>query len=60
MTDLSPPLLQSSAAAPVGVVGACRHAGDVLAGNTLAPLGIPEVMDYTKISGTPVVTRVVH
>jgi high affinity sulfate transporter 1 len=29
---------------------------DVLAGVTLAALGIPEVMGYTKISGTPVVT----
>jgi high affinity sulfate transporter 1 len=29
---------------------------DVIAGITLAALGIPEVMGYTKISGTPVVT----
>jgi len=29
---------------------------DVFAGITLAVLGIPEVMGYTKISGTPVVT----
>jgi high affinity sulfate transporter 1 len=29
---------------------------DVLAGVTLAALGIPEVMGYTKISGTPVIT----
>ena len=29
---------------------------DVLAGVTLAALGIPEVMGYTKISGTPIVT----
>jgi high affinity sulfate transporter 1 len=29
---------------------------DILAGVTLAALGIPEVMGYTKISGTPVVT----
>ncbi|MHB2166449.1 SulP family inorganic anion transporter [Alsobacter sp. R-9] len=29
---------------------------DVLAGVTLAALGIPEVMGYTKIAGTPVVT----
>jgi MFS superfamily sulfate permease-like transporter len=34
-----------------------RHLGpDVLAGITLAALGIPEVMGYTKIIGTPVVT----
>jgi MFS superfamily sulfate permease-like transporter len=33
-----------------------RLPGDVLAGITLAALGIPEVMGYTKISGTPVVT----
>src|SRR5215472_15993376 len=30
--------------------------GDVVAGVTLAALGIPEVMGYTKISGTPIVT----
>jgi len=30
--------------------------GDLVAGITLAALGIPEVMGYTKISGTPVVT----
>src|SRR5262249_56229400 len=30
--------------------------GDVVAVITLAALGIPEVMGYTKISGTPVVT----
>jgi len=29
---------------------------DIVAGITLAALGIPEVMGYTKISGTPVVT----
>src|SRR5690606_5959821 len=29
---------------------------DILAGITLAALGIPEVMGYTKIIGTPVVT----
>jgi sulfate permease, SulP family len=30
--------------------------GDILAGVTLAALGIPEVMGYTKIAGTPIVT----
>jgi high affinity sulfate transporter 1 len=30
--------------------------GDVVAGITLAALGIPEVMGYTKIAGTPTVT----
>ncbi len=30
--------------------------GDIIAGLVLAALGIPEVMGYTKISGTPVVT----
>src|SRR5271169_5878415 len=29
---------------------------DILAGITLAALGIPEVMGYTKIAGTPIVT----
>src|SRR5438552_17560936 len=29
---------------------------DVLAGITLAALAIPEVMGYTKIAGTPVIT----
>jgi sulfate permease, SulP family len=31
-------------------------AGDVVAGITLAALAIPEVMGYTKIAGTPVIT----
>ena len=29
---------------------------DIVAGITLAALGIPEVMGYTKIAGTPVIT----
>src|SRR5262249_724502 len=33
-----------------------RLATDILAGITLATLGIPEVMGYTKIIGTPVIT----
>jgi len=33
-----------------------RLPGDIAAGLTLAALGIPEVMGYTKIAGTPVVT----
>jgi high affinity sulfate transporter 1 len=33
-----------------------RLAADVMAGVTLAALGIPEVMGYTKIIGTPVIT----
>jgi high affinity sulfate transporter 1 len=33
-----------------------RLPGDVLAGVTLAALGIPEVMGYTKIAGMPVIT----
>ena len=33
-----------------------RVAGDVLAGVTLAALGIPEVLGYAKIAGMPVVT----
>jgi high affinity sulfate transporter 1 len=33
-----------------------RLPSDILAGVTLAALGIPEVMGYTKIAGTPVVT----
>ena len=35
---------------------ASRLGPDILAGITLAALGIPEVMGYTKIIGTPVVT----
>jgi high affinity sulfate transporter 1 len=35
-----------------------RVAPDLLAGVTLAALGIPEVMGYTKIIGTPVVTGI--
>jgi len=33
-----------------------RVPADILAGMTLAALAIPEVMGYTKISGTPVIT----
>jgi sulfate permease, SulP family len=33
-----------------------KLAGDIVAGVTLAALGIPEVIGYTKISGTPIVT----
>jgi len=33
-----------------------RLAPDIIAGITLAALGIPEVMGYTKIIGTPVIT----
>ena len=33
-----------------------RIPADVVAGVTLAALGIPEVMGYTKIAGTPVIT----
>src|SRR3974390_1101195 len=33
-----------------------RLPGDLMAGITLAALGIPEVMGYTKIIGTPVIT----
>ena len=33
-----------------------RLGADVMAGITLAALGIPEVMGYTKIIGTPVIT----
>ena len=37
-------------------IGKQEVLNDVLAGITLAALGIPEVMGYTKIAGTPVVT----
>src|SRR6516225_5376957 len=33
-----------------------RLGPDIIAGITLAALGIPEVMGYTKIIGTPVIT----
>ena len=33
-----------------------RLGPDIVAGITLAALGIPEVMGYTKIIGTPVIT----
>ena len=33
-----------------------RLGPDIMAGVTLAALGIPEVMGYTKIIGTPVIT----
>jgi sulfate permease, SulP family len=37
-------------------IRASTAAGDVLAGVTLAALGIPEVLGYSKIAGMPVVT----
>src|SRR5579862_2323327 len=37
-------------------VNAAQLPHDIIAGLTLAALGIPEVMGYTKISGTPTVT----
>jgi SulP family sulfate permease len=37
-------------------IQASRIPGEILAGITLAALAIPEVMGYTKISGTPVIT----
>ena len=33
-----------------------RIPAEILAGITLAAIAIPEVMGYTKISGTPVIT----
>ncbi len=37
-------------------IDGCRVPADIIAGITLAALAIPEVMGYTKISGTPVIT----
>ena len=37
-----------------------RLSSDVVAGVTLAALAIPEVMGYTKIAGTPVITGPLH
>jgi SulP family sulfate permease len=37
-------------------IDASRVPADLIAGATLAALAIPEVMGYTKISGTPVIT----
>jgi MFS superfamily sulfate permease-like transporter len=48
---MSQSLFQS--ARPAGRAGAMR---DVLAGFTLAAMNIPQVLGYTKIAGTPVVT----
>jgi SulP family sulfate permease len=38
---------------PQGLRGALR---DALAGATLASMNIPQVLGYTRIAGTPVVT----
>jgi high affinity sulfate transporter 1 len=46
-----PPLLQG-----ILPFDKSRLAADIMAGVTLAALGIPEVMGYTKIIGTPVIT----
>lgn len=37
-------------------LGAARFSSEILAGATLASLAIPEVMGYTEIAGTPVIT----
>ncbi|WP_206171814.1 SulP family inorganic anion transporter [Thiorhodococcus mannitoliphagus] len=37
-------------------LGSARLSGEILAGLTLAALAIPEVMGYTQIAGTPVIT----
>ena len=41
-----------------GILPIKRHyiPTEIIAGITLAALGIPEVMGYTKIAGTPVIT----
>src|SRR5215831_19393900 len=36
--------------------GKARLGPDIMAGITLAALGIPEVMGYTRIIGTPIIT----
>jgi SulP family sulfate permease len=48
---IGPPILQ-------GIVPIARErlSPDIIAGVTLAALGIPEVMGYTKIAGMPVIT----
>jgi MFS superfamily sulfate permease-like transporter len=51
MDGLSLPLLRG-----ILPIDTNRLASDILAGVTLAALGIPEVMGYTKIAGTPIVT----
>ena len=37
-------------------ITAAEIPGEIVAGVTLAALAVPEVMGYTKISGTPVIT----
>src|SRR5215475_12789392 len=37
-------------------ITAAQFPGEIVAGLTLAAIAIPEVMGYTKISGTPVIT----
>ena len=37
-------------------ITAVRVPAEIIAGVTLAAIAIPEVMGYTKISGTPVIT----
>ena len=45
------PILQG-----IGPVSASQIPAEIIAGMTLAALAIPEVMGYTRISGTPVIT----
>src|SRR5215475_7211214 len=37
-------------------ITAAQFPGEIVAGITLAAIAVPEVMGYTKISGTPVIT----
>jgi len=43
-------------AGAVQPITAARIPAEIIAGITLAAIAIPEVMGYTKISGTPVIT----
>jgi sulfate permease, SulP family len=51
-----PPTVKGRGRLFQGILPLRRIANDIIAGIVLAALGIPEVMGYTKISGTPIAT----
>jgi sulfate permease, SulP family len=51
-----PPTIRGRGRLFQGILPLQRIANDIIAGIVLAALGIPEVMGYTKISGTPIAT----
>lgn len=56
MADLKQPRFRVTLLRGILPVDTARIPADIVAGITLAALAIPEVLGYTKISGTPLIT----